>query len=78
MVIHKIIRTIDKGKNVASLSVLETMFMLKNSWDKISEKTIQKKFFCRAEISAHSEENAMDENDDPLMDEKSNVTMMIQ
>ena len=54
------------------------MFMLKNSWDNISEKTIQKNFFCRAEISAHSEENAMDENDDPLMDEESNVTMMIQ
>lgn len=41
MFIRKIIRAIVEDKLVAPLSVLETMLMLKKSWDDISKKTIQ-------------------------------------
>ena len=65
MIIRKTIRAIDKDRQVASFSILETMLMLKKSWDEISEKTIQNSF-RKAGISAQSQESAMDENDDTL------------
>ena len=63
MVVCKIVRAIDKDKEVASQSVLEIMFMLKKSWDEKSEKSIQN-CFRTGGVSAQSKESAMYENDD--------------
>ena len=63
MVFPKIIRVIDKNKQVALLSVLETMFTLKKSWDEISKKTFQN-CFRNTVIATQSQESAMDENVD--------------
>ena len=60
-------RAIDKDKQVVSLSVLETMFVLKNLWDNVTEKTIQS-CFRKAGITTQSQESAMDENDDCFKD----------
>ena len=63
MVFPNIIRVIDKNKQVALLSVLETMFTLKKSWDEISKKTFQN-CFRNTVIATQSQESAMDENVD--------------
>ena len=65
MITRKIVSAADKDIQVASLAVLETMFMLKKSWDEIREKTIQNRF-RKDGRSAQSQESAMDENQDPF------------
>ena len=75
MFIRKIKRAIDKHKQVASLSFLETMLMSKKSRDEIREKTSQN-CFGKVGISAQFQESAMDESDDLLL--KSYIIMMIQ
>ena len=40
LVVRKIIRAVDKDKQLAETSILEAMMMLKKAWDEMTEQTI--------------------------------------
>ena len=44
LVICKIIRVVDKDKQLTQTSILEAMMMLKNTWGEVTEQTIQNCF----------------------------------
>ena len=65
LVIRKIIRAVDKDKQLARTSILEAMMMLKKVWGEVTEQTIR---ICsrKSGISLEAEEGAMDDHDDPF------------
>lgn len=65
LVIRKIIRSVEKNRELASTSILEAMVMLRKSWDDVSEQTIVN-CFRKAGISRELQESAVDESDDPF------------
>ena len=44
LVIPKIIRAVDKDKQLARTSILEAMMMLKKAWGEVTEQTIRQEF----------------------------------
>ena len=65
LLIRNIIRAVDKDKQLARTSILETMMMLKKAWGEVTEQTIRN-CFRKPGISLEAREDAMDDNDDPF------------
>ena len=65
LVIRKIIRVVDKDKQLARTSILETMMMLKKALGEVTEQTIRN-CFRKSGISLEAQEGAMDDHDDPF------------
>ena len=65
LVIRKIIRAVDKDKQLARTSILETIIMLKKAWGEVTEKTIRN-CFRKSGISLEAQEGAMNDHDDPF------------
>ena len=63
MVIRKIIRTVDKDKQLAQTSIFEAMMMLKKPWGWVTEQTTRN-CFQKVGISLETQEDAMDDHDD--------------
>ena len=58
LVIHKIIRAVDKDKQLARTSILKAMMMLKKAWGEVIEQTIRNCFW-KSGISLEAQEGAM-------------------
>ena len=65
LVIRKIIRAVDKDKQLARTSILEAIIMLKKAWGEVTEKTIRN-CFRKSGISLEAQEGAMNDHDDPF------------
>ena len=65
LVILKIIRAVDRDKQLARTSILEAMMMLKKAWGEVTEQTIRN-CFRKSGISLEAKEGAMDDHDDPF------------
>ena len=65
LVIRKIIRAVDKGKQLVRTSILEAMMMLKKNWGEVTEQTIRN-CFRKLGISLEVQEGTMDDHDDPF------------
>ena len=65
LVIYKIIRAVDKDKQLARTSILEAMMMLKKAWGEMTEQTIRN-CLRKSGISLEAQEGAMDDHDDPF------------
>ena len=65
LVIRKIIRVVDKDKQLTRTSILEAMMMLKKAWGEVTEHTIRN-CFRKSGISLEVQEGAMDGHDDPF------------
>ena len=65
LVIRKIIRAVDKDKQLARTSVLEAMMILKKAWGEVSEQAIRN-CFRKSGISLESQEGAIDDHNDPF------------
>ena len=63
--ISKIIRAVDKDKQLAQTSILEAMMMLKKACGEVTEQTIRN-CFRKSGISLEAQEGAMDYHDDPF------------
>ena len=63
LVIRKIIRAVDKDKQLARTSILEAMMMLKKVWGEVTEQTIRN-CFRKPEISSEAQEGLLDDHDD--------------
>ena len=63
MDICKIIRAIDKDKQLARTSILKAMIMLKKAWGEMTEQTIRN-CFRKSGISLEAQEGAIDDHDD--------------
>ena len=63
LVIRKIIRAVDKDKQLARTSILEAIMMLKKVWGQVTEQTIRK-YFRKSEISSEAQEGVLDDHDD--------------
>ena len=61
--INKIIRAVDKDKQLARTSILEAMMMLKKAWGEVTEQTIRN-CFRKSGISLEAQEDAMNDHDD--------------
>ena len=64
LIIRKIIRAVDKGKQLARTSILEAMIMLKKGWGEVTEQTIRN-CFRKSGISLEAQKGTMD-HDDPF------------
>ena len=64
LIIRKIIRAVDKGKQLARTSILEAMMMLKKGWGEVTEQTIRN-CFRKSGISLEAQKGTMD-HDDPF------------
>ena len=58
LVIRKIIRAVDKDKQLPRTSILEAMMMLKTAWDEVTEKTILN-CFRKSGISVEAQTSAI-------------------
>ena len=65
LVILKIIRAVDKDKQLTRTSTHEAMIMLKKAWREVTEQTIQN-CFRKSGISLEAQEGAMDDHVDPF------------
>ena len=65
LVIRKIIRAVDKNKQLARTSILNTMMMLKKAWGEVTKQTIRN-CFRKSGISLEAQKSAMDDHDDPF------------
>ena len=65
MAIRKIIRAIDKDKQLARTLTLEVMMMLEKAWGEVTEQAIRK-CFRKSGISLEAQEGSMDDHDDPF------------
>ena len=65
LVICKIIRVIDKDKQLARTAILKAMMMLKKAWGEVNEQTLRN-CFQRSGISLEAQEGTMDDHDDPF------------
>ena len=65
LVIRKIIRAVDKDKQLARTSIIEAMMMLKKTWGEVTEQTIRN-CFRKSGISLETQEGAMVYRDDPF------------
>ena len=64
LVIRKIIRAVDEGKQLVRTSILEAMMLMKN-WGEVTERTIRN-CFRKLGISLEAQEGTMDDHDDPF------------
>ena len=58
LVIRKIIRAVDKDKQLARTSILEAMIMLKKAWGEVTDQTIRN-YFWNSEILLEAQETMM-------------------
>ena len=65
LIICNIIRVVDKDKQLARTSILETMIMLKKAWGEVTDQTIRS-CFQKSGISLEAQEGAMNDHDDPF------------
>ena len=65
MVIRKIIRAVDKDKQLTRTSILKAMMMLNKAWGEMTEQTIQN-CFRKLGISLKTQEGAMEDDDNPF------------
>ena len=65
LVIRKIIRELEKDKQLPRTSILEAMMMLKTAWDEVTNKTIVN-CFRKSGISEDARKGAIDDHDDPF------------
>ena len=65
MVIRKIIRAVDKDKQLTRTSILKAMMMLNKAWGEMTEQTIQN-CFRKLGISLKTREGAMEDDDNPF------------
>ena len=65
LVIRKIIRELEKDKQLPRTSILEAMMMLKTAWDEVTNKTIVN-CFRKSGISVDTRKGAIDDHDDPF------------
>ena len=65
MVIRKIIRAIDKDKQLARTLILKVMMMLEKAWGEVTEQAIRN-CFRKSGISLEAQEGSMDDHDDPF------------
>ena len=65
MVVQKYIDAIDRKKSIHKLTVLDAMDLLVTAWDRVSTETI-KNCFKKAGISRETQENAINDSDDPF------------
>ena len=65
MVVQKYIDAIDRKKSIPKLTVLDAMDQLVTAWDRVSTETI-KNYFKKAGISRETQENAINDSDDPF------------
>ena len=63
LVIRKIIRAVDKDKQLAQTSILKAMMMLKQAWGEVTEQAVWN-CFRKSGISLEVHEGAMDNHDD--------------
>ena len=60
-IIRKIIRAVDKDKQLARTSVLEAMMMLNKAWGEMTEQTIRN-CFGKSGISLEAQEGVTDDH----------------
>ena len=65
LVIHEIIKAVDKDAKLAQKTVLEAMIMLKKGRGEVTEQTIRN-CFPKSGISLEAQEGSMDDHDDPF------------
>ena len=65
MVVQKYIDAIDRKKSIPKFTVLDAMDLLVTAWDRVSTETI-KNCFKKAVISRETQENAINDSDDPF------------
>ena len=65
LVIRKIIRAVDKDKQLARTSILKGLIMLKKAWRERTKQTIWN-CFRKSGISLEAQEGAMDDHDAPF------------
>ena len=65
LVIRKIIRAVDKDKQLVRTSILEAIMMLNKVWGEVTEQTTRK-CFRKSEISSGAQEGVLDDHDDPF------------
>ena len=65
LVICKIIRVVDKDKQLSRTAILKAMMMLKKAWGEVNEQTFRN-CFQRSGISLEAQEGTMDDHDDPF------------
>ena len=61
---RKFINTIDAGKGLPTISILDAMFLLVSAWGEVSSETIQN-CFVNVGFSTQDKEKAMSDEDDP-------------
>ena len=65
LVIRKIIRAVDKDKQLARTSIRKALIMLKKAWRERTKQTIRN-CFRKSGISLDAQEGAMDDHDAPF------------
>ena len=65
LIIYKIIRAVDKDKQLTRTSILEAMTMLMKAWGEVTEQTIRNCFW-KSGTSLETQEGAMYYHDDPF------------
>ena len=64
-VIRKFISSLDAGKGLPTVSILEAMLMLTSAWGEVTRETVQN-CFLKVGISTADKELAMSDDDDPF------------